>query len=126
MQVDPKLKKHSPFNMITDFSKVYKQRIERDWAAHWGNKQRTCARENKPIPIRWTDDDTVDKKHMNLLWKHKQHKQVELHNFRDRMLRKELPEKQKLHERITDERQGEFWAEVYNKRGLISRYSTPT
>jgi ribonuclease HI len=125
MQVDPKLKKHSPFNMITDFSKVYKQRIERDWEAHWRNKQRTCAKENKPIPIRWTDDDTVDKKHMNLLWKHKQHKQVELHNFRDRMLRKELPEKQKLHRRITDERQGEFWAEVYNKRGLISRYSTP-
>jgi hypothetical protein len=108
----------------TNLDKIYWHKIEHEWTKYWTVKQRANNAQQKPQPVLWASDDKTDTKHMSLLWKSHNRKLVQLHTFRDRMCRKELPLREKIHTRINDATNGEFWRQVYSKRGLAERYSS--
>jgi hypothetical protein len=116
----------SPRVQTNDPKEIYWNWVNTEWTRFALAKDKSRAKQGKPLAIAWADDETVDTKRMALLWHSRERRAVQLHTLRERICRKELPERAKIHNRIADEKQGEFWRQVYSKRGLHERYSSPS
>jgi hypothetical protein len=75
-------------------------------------------------PIILNIDETIDTENMTTLWKLKQLEDIKLHSFRERMIRKELPESDKIYRRLQDPKNGTYWRDVHRKAIAKGRYSS--